>query len=152
MITASLRPILLVEDEADYASLVRESLRNTNIENPVRFVSTPGKAIDYLAGAGEFADRSEHPFPCLMLLDLRLGQESGFEVLRWLRRQEHLQGALNVVVLSVSNSPDEIRMAYELGAQFYMDKTKYGALETGAMYLKDSWLMAEVLSSPTLNC
>ena len=41
------------------------------------------QAIDYLAGNGPFADRSQHPLPALVLLDLNLPKKSGFDVLSW---------------------------------------------------------------------
>jgi CheY-like chemotaxis protein len=42
-------------------------------------------ALRYLSGAGPFADRSRHPLPTHVLMDLKLPEKSGFEVLEWIR-------------------------------------------------------------------
>jgi DNA-binding response OmpR family regulator len=135
-------PVLLVEDENDYVSLLRESFQKVQISNPLYAVSTAEEAIAYLAGEGKFANRAAYPFPCLMLLDLRLPPKSGFDVLRWLGDRPHLKQKLNVVVLSVVTTANEIQMAYDLGAQFFMKKPDYRELEAKARYLKESWLSA----------
>ena len=57
------------------------------------------QAVDYLAGKAGFADRGQHPLPCLAILDLKLPTMSGFEVLQWIRAQQGLEN-LPVVVLS----------------------------------------------------
>ncbi len=45
------------------------------------------EAIDYLSGAGAFADRTAHPIPAVIFLDLKLPIKSGHEVLAWIRQQ-----------------------------------------------------------------
>lgn len=134
------RPVLIVEDDGDYASLIRESFESVQVPNPVRIVSDADQAIAYLAGEREFADRSTYGFPCLMLLDLRMPHRSGFHVLRWLRNRPELKQKMNVIVLSSVNAQREIQMAYELGAQYFMKKSDYNALVEKARYLKDSWI------------
>jgi CheY-like chemotaxis protein len=133
-------PILLVEDDNDYVALVRESFQKVQITNPLYSVGTAEEAIAYLAGEGKFARRATFPFPCLMLLDLRLPTKSGFDVLRWLNTRPELKQKLNVVVLSAVKTPNEIQMAYDLGAQYFMKKPDFHELEAKAAYLKRSWL------------
>lgn len=135
-----LRPVLIVEDEGDYAALIRESFASVQVPNPVQVVGDADQAIAYLAGEREFADRATYGFPCLMLLDLRLPRRSGFHVLRWLRGRPELKQKMNIVVLSSVNAQREIQMAYELGAQFFMKKTDYNGLVEKVRYLRDSWI------------
>ena len=59
------------------------------------------QAIEYLAGTGAFADRTRHPLPLVVLLDLNMPKKSGFEVLAWIRAQPTLK-ALAVDILSGS--------------------------------------------------
>ena len=77
--------ILLVEDCAEDASLVQAAFKKWGINNPVRVVPDGEQAVDYLSGKAGFADRSQHPLPCLAILDLNLPTLSGFEVLQWIR-------------------------------------------------------------------
>jgi CheY-like chemotaxis protein len=78
-------PILLVEDNPDDVFFMQRACKTAAVENPVHVAEDGNKAIEYLSGAGEFADRDAHPLPCLILLDLKLPGKSGLEVLAWLR-------------------------------------------------------------------
>jgi CheY-like chemotaxis protein len=131
---------LQVEDlEADIF-LLQYAFEQAGIENPVRTVRDGQMAIDYLAGVGEFADRDKYPPPCLVLLDLKLPKVNGFEVLEWLRQQPGLRN-LVVVVFSSSALPGDLELAYQLGANSYIEKP--GNLEHTkeiAQLLKGWWL------------
>jgi CheY-like chemotaxis protein len=57
----------------------------------------------------------------LVFLDLKLPMLNGFDVLRWLRRENFLK-LLRVVVLSGSAFPSDKQLAQELGASDYVVK------------------------------
>jgi CheY-like chemotaxis protein len=61
--------------------------------------------------------------PALVLLDLKLPGESGFEVLTWIRARPST-AALPVVVLTSSNQDGDMQLAYRAGANGYPDKTR----------------------------
>src|SRR6059036_2813312 len=65
-------PILTVEDDLNDVFLVEHAFRSTSMPNPLYFVHDGQEAIDYLNGAGRFADRTKYLFPGLVLLDLKL--------------------------------------------------------------------------------
>lgn len=113
--------ILQVEDSEGDEFLLKYVFAKAGITNPVQTVRDGQEAMDYLAGEGEFSDRSKHPIPCLVLLDLKLPKLSGLDVLEWIRRQRHFQ-QLVVVVFSSSGQPEDVRRAYELGANSYIEK------------------------------
>jgi len=117
----TVQTILLVEDNADDAVLVRRAFRNANLANPIHVASDGDQAVAYLSGEGEYRDRERFPLPILVLLDLKLPRRSGFEVLEWLRAQPGL-GRLRVVVLTSSKESVDIDRAYELGANSYLVK------------------------------
>ena len=79
------------------------------------------KALDYLRGAGEFADRGKFPEPGLMLLDLKMPVKNGFETLEELRAQDRWR-FLPVLILSASSQPQDIEKAHHLGANGYLIK------------------------------
>jgi CheY-like chemotaxis protein len=113
--------ILQVEDEEADVFMLQVMFKRAGITSPVHVVTDGQMAMDYLAGAGAFADRKEHPLPCLVLLDLKLPRVNGLEVLEWIRRQPALK-KLVVVVFSSSAQPADIEQAYTLGANSYIQK------------------------------
>lgn len=113
--------ILLVEDNEDDVFLTEMALKSAGVINQMRVVRHGQEAVDYLSGAGQFANREQFPFPGLVLLDLKLPYRSGLEVLAWLREQASLP-ATTVVVLTSSNEPKDLNLAYELGAKTYLVK------------------------------
>jgi len=113
--------LLLVEDNEDDIFFMQRAMRAADIGNALQVARDGQAAIDYLAGAGRYADRERYPLPCLILLDLKLPQRSGFEVLSWLREQADLR-TLVVIVLSTSKERRDIQQAYALGANAYMVK------------------------------
>jgi len=95
-------PMLLVEADLSGIARVQEVLAQANLVNPLRIVDDGRKAIDYLSGQEEFADREAHPFPSLVLLDLAISAPSGVEVLAWIRSQPTLKD-LPVILLTSSD-------------------------------------------------
>ncbi len=114
--------ILLAEDEATDVFLMRRALKKNSVMNPLQVVNNGEQAVAYLAGMGPYANRDMHPFPFLMLLDLKLPRLSGLEVLEWIRRQPAPVNRLPVVVLTSSKVSADINRAYELGANSYLVK------------------------------
>ena len=114
-------PVLYAEDEPDDAFFMRYAWEQAKVDNPLVVVKNGKEAIDYLAGQGDFADRQRHPFPCLLLLDLKLPIKNGFEVLTWIRQQPAI-ASLKVVVVSASEQESDINLARTLGTVDYIVK------------------------------
>jgi CheY-like chemotaxis protein len=113
--------ILWVEDDPDDVLLIGRAIRKAGLEPPA-LVRDGGEAVAYLSGSGRYADRGVHPFPTLILLDLKLPRMSGFEVLRWIR--EHDQTSrVPVVIFTSSRERMDIDRAYTLGANAYLLKS-----------------------------
>ena len=89
--------------------------------HPLATVGDGQECVDYLSGAGKFADRTLHPLPTLLLLDLKMPLMDGFEVLTWLKTRPDLKD-LPTVVLSSSSSDVDIQKARALGARDYFVK------------------------------
>ena len=113
--------ILLVEDNPDDAFLVSTAVERTLAGIRVLLVQNGQEAIRYLDGQSPYDDRSRHPFPDLVLLDLKMPVVNGFEVLDWIRSQPGLR-RLPVIVLTGSLLPEDTQKAYEAGANSYLIK------------------------------
>jgi CheY-like chemotaxis protein len=116
-----LEHILLAKDNEDYAVLFERALKAARIEASLDVVRDGQEAVDYLSGTAPFSDRTKHPFPKLLLLDLRMPRMDGFEVLSVVRQRLGFT-QLPVIVLTHSDNPADVRRAYELGATSYFRK------------------------------
>ncbi len=136
----SARTVLYVEDEENDAFLMQLAFEKAGLHAVLRVVENGQDAIDYLAGTGNYAERSRFPVPKLVLLDLNLPVLSGFEVLSWMRRQAGYETTPVVVFSSSSREEDKTR-ARELGANHYVEKPNSVRLfGTLVQSLKDNWL------------
>ncbi|HEV2380841.1 MAG TPA: response regulator [Terriglobia bacterium] len=113
--------ILLVEDQENDVLLISRSFAKSKVLNPVQVVRNGPQAIEYLKGAGPFANRAEFPLPSLVLLDIKMPGMDGFEVLRWIRQESGLSN-LRVVMLTSSDDIRDVNRAYQLGANSFLVK------------------------------
>lgn len=113
--------ILQVEDEESDVFLLRHAFNKVGISQQLQVVSDGRQAINYLSGDAEFADREKFPLPSLVLLDLKLPDRHGLEILEWMRAQPALKGVV-VIALTSSDHHTDIRRAYELGINSYVVK------------------------------
>ena len=137
------KPILLIEDDENDVFFFRRAMDKSRMVTPLEVARDGQEAIDYLKGAGKFADRLEFPLPCLLLLDLKLPFVMGLDVLKWIR----LQPDLPVVVLILSSSQEQadIAKAYRLGANGYLVKPpEPGKLQDLVRAINDFWLKQNI--------
>src|SRR5687767_5955728 len=116
----TLTPILQVDDDPNDVFLLQHAMKKIGMHNPIQVATDGQQAIDYLQGAGKFADRARYPLPCLVLLDLKLPYVMGLDVLKWIRQQPGL--ALVVLLLSASADDEDMAAAYRLGANGFLVK------------------------------
>jgi len=132
--------ILLVEDDPNDALLVTKAFQKTLGGIPLHIVANGQEAVSYLKGEAQYADRARHPFPDIVLLDLKMPMMNGFEVLRWIRGQPKLK-RLPVIVLTGSVQDSDARLAYEIGANSYVIKpTDFNRLMETMKILGSFWL------------
>ena len=113
--------IMLVEDNPVSAELALGFLRMEGFTDEVVVARDGVEAIDYLFHPEQGAEE----MPRLVLLDLNLPRLDGFGVLKKIRQVERTK-FIPVVMLTASNHPDDVRRAYELGANGYLDKLSNG--------------------------
>jgi CheY-like chemotaxis protein len=141
-------PILLVEDSDDDIFFMRRAVKHCGLTNPLRIVRDGQAAIDYLSGVDEFADREAFPMPMMILLDLKMPNKTGLEVLEWIRSQPELRQKL-VLILTTSREESDVQRAYALGANSYMVKPPdLNELSTLVSGVKSYWLDNPQLALP----
>jgi len=133
--------ILLVEDDASDARLIQRAFGKFCTDANMIRLTNGDDAVAYLAGNPPFENRSVHPFPDIVLLDIKLPRRSGFEVLQWLRAHPSELKRIPVVVLTSSSHSVDINRAYDLGANSYVVKPDTTSqLERLAADFCDWWL------------
>ena len=110
--------ILLVDDNIGDVVLTKEALSGAAFENRVSVTRDGFEALDFLRRDGNY---STAPRPDLVLLDINMPRKNGCEVLEEIRCDASLK-IIPVVILTSSESDDDIRRAYELGANCYVTK------------------------------
>src|ERR1700709_1640958 len=96
--------ILLVEDDPKDVDLTLRALAEYNLANEVVVLRDGEEALDYLFRRGGFDARSSDN-PAVLLLDLKLPQVDGLEVLQQIKSDETLK-LIPVVVLTSSHEEE----------------------------------------------
>ena len=131
--------ILLVEDEENDAKLVQMAFKKNNIVNPVQWARDGLEAIAYLNGDGAYADRNQHPFPEVLILDLKMPRMGGLELLTWIREHPEFR-VIPTIIMTSSRQHSEIEKAYNLGANTYMIKpSSFEELAKNVKLIHDYW-------------
>ncbi len=112
--------VLLVEDSCDDRELTLDAFRERGMEHTIVAVDDGERALDYLFGRGRFSD-PKPVRPKVILLDLNLPKLNGDRVLQQLRANPETQD-IPVVMLTTSDSSDDRRRCYRLGANSYVRK------------------------------
>jgi CheY-like chemotaxis protein len=112
--------VLLADDSEDDRLFLRLAISRNPRLTIVGEVGDGEDAISYLAGHGDFENRERHPFPDLLLLDLKMPKKDGHEVLAWLNQQP-FEG-LFVAVVSGSFLVQDVQRSMALGAHAYYKK------------------------------
>ena len=134
-----MKTILQVEDDPNDVFFLQHAMKKAGLANPIQVASDGQEAIDYLQGAGKFADRKQFPFPCLVLLDLKLPFVMGLDVLKWIRQQPGM--TLVVLLLTASGEEADIKAAYRLGANGFLVKpSEANKLQDMVKAIRDFWL------------
>ena len=108
--------VLLAEDNPSDVYLIREALREHDVDCNLRVASDGKDALSIIAGAVSGAGAIS-----LIILDLNLPRHDGIEILQKLRESPALEH-VPVVVLTSSDSPRDRLVANQLGATRYLRK------------------------------
>lgn len=110
--------ILLAEDNPGDVKLTEKAFERGNMLNNLHVVNDGVEAMEFLRQEGDYADA---PRPDLFLLDLNMPRMDGQEVLAEMKDESDL-GRIPVVVLTSSESEEDIVQSYDLNANAYLTK------------------------------
>jgi chemotaxis family two-component system response regulator Rcp1 len=128
--------ILLVEDNAADLILMTKLLKGSSVKNNVNVARDGQMALDYLRRVNGFENAVR---PHLVLLDLSLPRMDGREVLNEVKRDPALR-SIPVIIMTGTNSPDEILKAYQSEADYCMIKPYDLQQYTSSIkYLEEVW-------------
>lgn len=114
--SVSLPPILLVEDNPMDLDLTLRAFSKKKFSNQVHIARDGEEALAFMPRweAGE-------ALPAVILLDINLPKVNGLEVLRQLKAHERFR-RIPVVVLTSSREDKDLKTAYDLGVNSYIEK------------------------------
>jgi CheY-like chemotaxis protein len=111
--------ILIAEDDADDRFLLQSAFEENGFRDSLRFVEN---GIDLMTVLHEIAaGGKDAKLPRFILLDLNMPKKDGREVLPELKGDQRYR-QIPVIVFSTTNSEQEMRRCYELGANSYITK------------------------------
>jgi CheY-like chemotaxis protein len=117
---SELKPILLVEDNANDIELTLTALEENRLANAVVVARDGEEALDYLYRRGIYKLRNDG-YPAVILLDLKLPKVDGLETLRRIKGDPALR-VIPVVMLTSSSEERDLVSSYDLGANAYVVK------------------------------
>lgn len=134
--------ILVAEDSAADAGLIREAMRESRITNELHVVPDGVEALAYLRKTGKYASA---PRPSMIFLDLNMPKKDGREVLKEIKADSELR-RIPVIVLSSSRAEEDVSGAYDRHANVYIRKpVDFDAFRGIVRQIENFWFSAAEL-------
>lgn len=145
MVCRNLINILLIEDSPTDVEITRRAISGSTLPVRLHVCRDGEEALDFLYRRGAFADADR---PLLILLDLNLPKLNGHEVLAVIKEDEDLK-TIPVVVISTSDSDEDIDKTYRLGVNSYFCKpTEFRAYRSLLRDVERYWTELAKLPHP----
>jgi CheY-like chemotaxis protein len=104
------KTVLYAEDDENDVFFMERAFAKLKLRPALRVVPDGRAAMDYLAGAGVYGDRTKHPLPGLVLLDVKMPLLSGLEVLAWARGRPEFQ-SLPILLFTSSTQHADVEFS-----------------------------------------
>lgn len=112
--------ILIVEDDEGHARLIEKNLARAGLRNKIQRFDNGQAILDFLFRRGSESHHAEEA-PYLILLDIRMPQIDGVEVLRQIKSSPELR-RIPVIMLTTTDDPREVDRCHDLGCSSYIVK------------------------------
>lgn len=112
--------ILIAEDNAGHFQLIKKNLWLTSVDSDILQFENGQDVLNFLFKTYTnvyLEDKRGY----ILLLDIRMPQVSGIEVLKIIKDDEELR-KIPVVMLTTTSDASMIKQCYELGCSYYMVK------------------------------
>jgi CheY-like chemotaxis protein len=113
--------ILLADDDPDDRLLIEEALQESGSNSELVTVDDGDELLDFLRCRGKYSKVTALPRAFLVLLDLNMPGKDGRTALREIKSDPKLRH-IPIVVLTTSNSSEDIRATYEMGGNSFIIK------------------------------
>jgi CheY-like chemotaxis protein len=112
--------ILIAEDDAGHARLIEKNLSRAGLHNRITRFDNGQAVLDFLLCRGPGPHRTDDT-PYLLLLDIRMPQVDGIQVLRLLKEHPELR-KMPVIILTTTDDPREVERCHAIGCASYIVK------------------------------
>jgi len=112
--------MLIADDDPNDRFLIGKLIKEGGVDQELVYARDGHEVMDCLHQRGAFIDRPLGP-PAVVILDHQMPGLSGLEILRLIRHDPDF-ALIPVVIHSGQMLPDEVRHAYRLGANAYVEK------------------------------
>lgn len=121
MIPPAPKSVLYAEDDENDVFFMERAFSKLQLSDALRVVPNGRLAVEYLSGVGDYADRAKHPLPDVLILDVKMPEMSGLEVLKWARGRPEYQ-ALPILLFTSSTQRTDIDFSRNHRASGYLVK------------------------------
>ena len=136
--------LLIVDDDEDDRFFLERAFQKLGAYSQIHAFANGNEAMAYINGKSEYQDRTQFPLPSYVITDLKMLPGDGFELLEFIRNHSVLS-IIPVVVLSGSEDPEDIRHAYQLGANSFFTKPSCAEDLTALIdSIHDYWTQCQV--------
>ena len=138
--------IIIAEDDNDDYEFIECAFKGSGLQNEIFRVKHGRELVDFLLDKKYVQNQSDS---CLVLLDLNMPVMDGREALKEIKSHPDLK-KIPVIILTTSNSDQDIIKSYDLGVNSYIKKPlRYEDLLQTVNIFKQYWLnIAEI---PTIK-
>jgi CheY-like chemotaxis protein len=120
---ATLKPILLVEDNPKDLELTLEAFAEAQLANDIVVARDGAEALSYLfrEDGQAVAKPTDPKYPAVIILDIKLPKVDGIEVLQRIKANDSTR-AIPVVMLTSSKEEQDLVRSYRLGVNAFVVK------------------------------